>query len=311
MEGHTGVPVSSAPDCRELFKAFKVSYERLRVDCSPQYVTDERIQSLVDDAERAIDAMKLSTGVSEEELLTQRQQARLAATTLFKRAVWLRRETKEALQQFIQAQPEFMHSKYRFTVDYSRSYSSTWPNILKHFAGKPGLNFLEVGSLEGRSACWLLDNILTDETSKLTCIDFFDDEDETEGSLLDHGRDSYHMTYQGRFKHNIILTGASHRVNVIVGRSDESLRLLPMQSFDFIFIDAEHDSVSVIQDGVLSWGLLKSHGILAFDDYCWTAPFESAALATPKPAIEAFLQLFEGHYRLLSKGYQVIVEKIR
>ena len=43
--------------------------------------------------------------------------------------------------------------------------------LLSEFKGKKNLEFLEIGSFCGNSAAWMLENILTDESSKLTCVD--------------------------------------------------------------------------------------------------------------------------------------------
>ena len=43
--------------------------------------------------------------------------------------------------------------------------------LLDEFRGKPNLKFLEIGSFCGNSAAWTIENILTDKTSTLTCID--------------------------------------------------------------------------------------------------------------------------------------------
>jgi hypothetical protein len=43
--------------------------------------------------------------------------------------------------------------------------------LLNEFRGKPNLKFLEIGSFCGNSAAWTIENILTDKTSKLTCVD--------------------------------------------------------------------------------------------------------------------------------------------
>jgi hypothetical protein len=45
--------------------------------------------------------------------------------------------------------------------------------FLSPLAGKPNLNFLEIGCFEGRGTDWNLTNILTDPTSKITVVDPF------------------------------------------------------------------------------------------------------------------------------------------
>ena len=111
---------------------------------------------------------------------------------------------------------------------------------------------LEIGSYEGRSAVWFLENILTHPTSRLVCIDpFFDPRVEM------------------RFDHNVRLSGARERLEKRRGRSESVLPQLERASFDLIYVDGSHDAPFVLLDAMLSWELLKTGGILAFDDYEW------------------------------------------
>lgn len=48
-----------------------------------------------------------------------------------------------------------------------------WEKHLLPYKDKHNLNFLEIGSFEGRAAVWLLDHILTHQTTRLTCVDAF------------------------------------------------------------------------------------------------------------------------------------------
>jgi len=64
----------------------------------------------------------------------------------------------------------------------------------------------------------------------------------------------------------------------------------------------------VLEDAVLCWPLLKKGGLLTFDDYEWDG--DPDPLNCPKPAIDAFLDVFEGHYELIHQAYQVTVEKL-
>jgi predicted O-methyltransferase YrrM len=62
----------------------------------------------------------------------------------------------------------------RFSYDWFSTRIPQWERqVAGRFAGKPGLRFLEIGSFEGRSACWLLQNVLTDPSVRLTCVDPF------------------------------------------------------------------------------------------------------------------------------------------
>ena len=113
---------------------------------------------------------------------------------------------------------------YRFTAeaDWFNCHIPVWNEILTEIKGAPGIRYLEVGCFEGRSAIWMIENVLTDESSSLTCIDAF---------LPQFGGD----VTKNRFLSNVCLAGADERLEMIVGYSQTELRRLPLDSFDVIY----------------------------------------------------------------------------
>lgn len=59
-----------------------------------------------------------------------------------------------------------------------------------------------------------------------------------------------------------------HRSCILKMTSEEAAHLFLHQVFDFIYIDANHEHASVLQDLHLWWPLLKDGGIFAGHDYC-------------------------------------------
>jgi hypothetical protein len=234
-----------------------------------------------------------------------RVEFRNATKVILNQSPWLDTEAQQALRGFMIELPEFLIGKYRFTVDYFSNNIGVWKQTLARFAHKADLNFLEIGSFEGRSACWLLENILTSDSSKLTCIDTFDFAGQGVTLLQDEGSES--MSIEERFDYNIKLAGRSNNVRKIVGYSRDALRNLPLSSFDFIYIDGAHMANNVLEDAVLSWPLLRNGGLLTFDDYGWEG--HPNLLFRPKVAVDAFLAIYKLHYRLVHKDYQVTIEK--
>ncbi|MEC4986451.1 MAG: class I SAM-dependent methyltransferase, partial [Oscillatoria sp. PMC 1076.18] len=193
---------------------------------------------------------------------------------------------------------------YQFTQDWFSLNIPLWEQVFKQFAHQPDLNFLEIGSWEGRSTCWLLDRILTHKSAKITCLDTFEGSVEHK-SWYEQG---YIASLEGRFDHNIAQTKASEKVKKIVGYSQEILRTLPTNAYNFIYIDGSHLAPDVLEDAALSWRLLKQGGIIIFDDYNVTFspnPTESAKLG-----IDAFTATFRDKIKLIHKGHQVVVKKI-
>ena len=166
-----------------------------------------------------------------------------------------------------------------------------WREMLKPFQGQPNVHYLEIGVFEGRSALWMLENILTHPTSKITCLDVFS------------RKDAYK-----RLLSNLKLSGFSHKVTMIKGRSQETLKTLPLESFDIVYIDGSHTAPDVLADAVLSWSVLKKGGVMIFDDYLWE--WDRPPQDRPKIAIEAFLRIHKNELKKLHQGYQIIIKKM-
>lgn len=200
-----------------------------------------------------------------------------------------------------------------FSTDWLTPSLPAWEKALSHYKGLPNLRFLEIGSFEGRSACWLLQNILTDPSSRLTCVDPFEPFNfkafkyswpaQTKAPFPDL------IDLEKTFDENIRRVGGMEKILKEKGESNIVLRNLPLNSYDCIYIDGSHLLQDVLIDTVLCWELLKTDGILIFDDYlllCHTLPYHS-----PRIAIDAFLACFTGSYELVSMGWQLIIRKTR
>src|SRR5260221_7918568 len=178
---------------------------------SPEIITDQRLTHLL----LAMQSCRSEDVQSEKinlmpdfSLLVNHYVAwRDALEHIAARALWLKPEAKKSLAQLVESLPSFFTAgKYKITYDCFSSRVPQWRNSLAYLAGMPNLRFLEIGSFEGYSACWLLDNILTHNSSHLVCIDIF--QNERAVSLFDM---------------NIALTGASHRVTKRIGLSEDEL----------------------------------------------------------------------------------------
>lgn len=191
-----------------------------------------------------------------------------------------------------------MTMDYDFTVDWTSQNYQTWSKILAPFVNQPGLKFLEIGSFEGRSAAWFLDNILTHPMSSMICIDTFD------GSAEHAGMPQVPELYQ-RFTKNM----ERHKDKVIVkrGMSYDVLRAMTPGELDLVYIDGSHDPADVLTDGVLAWPLVRSGGLIIFDDYWW-AP--APGRPGPMVAVDGFLASFAARCEVKLKDYQVIIVKL-
>jgi hypothetical protein len=197
------------------------------------------------------------------------------------------------------APPVYKHD-YVFTEDWFSERIANWVRFVGPYAGRPHLEYLEIGVFEGRSALWMLDYILTDPSSHLTGVDLFVD-----------------PKLRERYLANVAKSGRKAQTTTITGYSQIELRKLPIAHYDIIYVDGSHLASDVMADAVLSWWLLKEGGLIIFDDYAWRGwspqdrgvpPMWPAEL-TPRFALDPFLTAFSGSLEVVHRGYQLMVRK--
>jgi predicted O-methyltransferase YrrM len=179
-----------------------------------------------------------------------------------------------------------------FTQDWVSGQCEQWRRHLARFAGHQGVRMLEIGSYEGRSAAWFLDNVLTHSTARLVCVDPFND-----------------PRQEARFDSNVKVCGAGAKVEKRKGRSELVIPELERESFDVIYVDGSHEAPNVMLDAMVSWELLKPGGVLIFDDYDWEVQLPAGL--RPQLAIDLLLKSHLGKYEVLEKGHQVAIAKKR
>lgn len=184
-------------------------------------------------------------------------------------------------------------NKYSFTEDWFTPNIPIWSYVLKKLARKKNIRALEVGTYQGRSALWLLENILTDESSTMVCIDIYPKE---------------FAEAQQIFEENLKIGKFENRVELIVKNSLEILPQLESQRFDLIYLDGHHEGEFIFKESELCWPILKTGGVLIFDDYLW--PEIHHVGQSPKDGIDRFLKLRASSIEILHQNYQVIVKKI-
>ena len=213
----------------------------------------------------------------------------------------------EAIAEFNQVkyQAQILTKGYQFSQVYLSSYSSVWKQHLSRFAKMPALNVLEVNSGEGESTCWLIDNILTDDSARITCIDTFEAEAAhqvvfTGGTL---------KVLDNLFKLNTTKTGHLEKIRTIAGKPQDKLRSLPPDAFHLVYLGGPKPASDVLENALLTWGLVKVGGMLIFDHYGFSFdPGENED--SPSVAIDAFRKIFNNKIKLIHEGYQILLEKI-
>lgn len=172
----------------------------------------------------------------------------------------------------------------------------------------PIKNILEIGVYQGRSTCWMLENML-DEQGHITCIDPFFESDPTPGFEF---ADVVKNTERERlFRSNIAKTKKdTQTISIMVDRSYNALAqlIVAKKQYDFIYVDGNHGAQAVLADACMCYGLLRLGGIMLFDDYLWD--HEPIHHDRPKMSIDSFVNMFARQVRLFLINYQLAVVKI-
>ena len=189
-------------------------------------------------------------------------------------------------------------SEYQFTKDWFHWAPEVWEQLIPLLPGRG--SFLEVGSFEGRSTVWIVENMMEDG-GFIDCVDTWEGGEE-------HGAEDM-GSVEERFDHNVTLVGAKFPVRAahkFKMTSYEALRGTDVE-YDFIYIDGSHIAKDVLTDACMAWQLLKPKGLMVFDDYMWGDPRD--ALHRPKIAIDAFTNIFGETAEIVHVGYQLVVRK--
>jgi len=188
-----------------------------------------------------------------------------------------------------------------FTSDWIWKNYSIWRRVLAPLRQRP-VKILEIGSFEGRSAMFFLKYL---PQSTIVCIDTFEGTPE-EGYVYRILGDQI-RAIEERFDRN--LEPFMGRVEKIKSRSKPALERLIAEGrrFDLAYIDGGHRYDDVMADSLAIWTLTAPGATIIWDDYEWAPEFKPEE--RPKDAIDDFLAARAGSYRLLAKGYQVIVRR--
>jgi predicted O-methyltransferase YrrM len=194
---------------------------------------------------------------------------------------------------------------YKFTQDWFHWAPELWEKLIPLLPER--MAFLELGSFEGRSTVWIVENMMQDG-GFIDCVDTWAGGEEHE--VLDMGG------VEKSFDHNVkLITGKfkNREVNKYKGTSAQRLAHFLIEDpedysiYDFIYIDASHTAPDVLTDACMAWPLLKKDGVMVFDDYLWGDP--KNILHRPKLAVDAFTNIFAEQLLPVHFGYQAVVRK--
>ena len=170
------------------------------------------------------------------------------------------------------------------------------PNFEKYLiplASQDNLTFLQLGAYTGDASLWMLDNI---DSLVLIDVDTWQGSDEEVHKSIDFF--DVERAYDEKIKGRTIkqkMTSFQYLLNAYF-------------FFDFVYVDADHTAASALLDAELSWRLLKSGGIMAFDDYEWGAHLPPSK--SPKLGINLFIERHQGEFITLEVGLQYWIQKL-
>jgi hypothetical protein len=133
---------------------------------------------------------------------------------------------------------------------------------LEEFQDKP-IKYLEIGAYHGGNVISVANTYASHIESELHCIDPWEDyEDYWEY------KNQQESNFQ-KFSKNIENSGCKDKIKVHKGYSNTEILKFPDNYFDIIYVDGNHETEYVCEDGVLSFRKLKPKGYMIFDDYIW------------------------------------------
>ena len=203
-----------------------------------------------------------------------------------------------------------------FTQDWFSTHIESWRWIFQTIgwnADEPK-TIVEVGSFEGRSTIWSLQNLLHHPSSTIYCIDTFQGsvEHEAGGS---HEAGAIDVLFD-RFMANLGETPGRQKARVMRQPSQRALISLAAEGVraDFVYIDGSHAAADVLFDCVLAFQILRVGGVMICDDYLWQmeALGSEDVLNSPKIAIDAFTNIYRRKMRVVwgQKLQQLAIRKL-
>lgn len=173
--------------------------------------------------------------------------------------------------------------------------------LIPTFAGK-SIRILQIGAYTGDASVWLYENLLKDSDSVLVDVDTWEGSEEP----VHYGM-NWH-TVESLYDSKIAEGRANRKIIKYKGTSDSFFKN-NREMYDFIYVDGDHTAYGVLKDSISAYECLNLGGIIAFDDYQWSAGL--GAIKEPKMAIDAFSDVYADRVEEVFSGYQRWFRKIR
>ena len=178
------------------------------------------------------------------------------------------------------------------------------PNInmwLKFFKIKKldskNINYLEIGSFEGRSSVFVLENL-----PNANCF-FVDPFENYEEMINSTGQKEFNKIYNN-FLFNT--KNFKNRINIFRETSDIFFEK-NNQNFDLIYVDGSHYGEDVYKDAINSFNCLNKNGYIIFDDFFWF--FFDTVYENPLGGVFRFLIEKKKNTKVNYVSNQLIIQK--
>lgn len=185
-----------------------------------------------------------------------------------------------------------------FSNDGQNNFSA---HLLHSFSSRSS-RYLQIGAYTGDASVWLYENILKHSNSVLIDVDTWEGSEEPV-----HYEMNWH-TVESLYDSKTFTARAGRKIIKYKGTSDNFFKN-NREMYDFIYIDGDHTAYGVLKDAVAAYECLNVNGIIAFDDYQWSAGL--GAIKEPKMAIDAFSSIYADKLEEMFSGYQCWFKKIR
>ncbi len=200
-----------------------------------------------------------------------------------------------------QLSDKLAHEEYEFTNGWFRNNIAVWNNWIPQL--KPR-RILEIGSFEGQSTCYLIENATKWHDVELHCVD-------TWQGGIEHQKAGLQMSdVEKRFQKNTKIAQRKALKEVTLqchkSYSHEALAKYLASGqygyFDLVYIDGSHQAPDVLTDATMAFPLLRVGGLLVFDDYSWhmEKSGHQDLINMPKLAIDSFTSIFQRKIRMLN-----------
>lgn len=186
----------------------------------------------------------------------------------------------------------------KLTHNWHSQHDTAWRE-LAHYV--PPTSYLEIGSYEGASMIWVVENCK--RVRMIAAIDSWTSQDEHKDTDMIQVETTFRSNLRQLERENKNISFDVYKKPSHTGLAHLMGRTL---MFDWIYIDGSHRAEDVLTDLTMAWHLLHPSGLMILDDYAWP---NLDPKKTPKLAVDAWMAVHDDYTVWPQTGYQMILQK--